>query len=355
MATQTSIISQATSHPVRPPKVFQEISFNSNLAPSIDSPAIALSLTTNARMWLDEGNFILLNDDGSIVKKLWQTSPQVFDRQATCRHLSGRCVRLSAPGDHHYYHWMVDVLPKIGLLQRAGISVDNVDSFIVRKLSQPFHSESLRTVGISERQVVEASGSPHVICDELIDIEMKNFVGMTMSEYVPQFLRSTFMKCNDRGPHDRLLYVGRPKGLSRRYVENEEELVTRLAPYGFEHVTMEGKPLSQQAKIFNSARVIVSPHGGGLTNMVYCKPGARIVEIFADHVFSYFFGLANLCDLEYAAILKDPAQFDRVIDPWIGNAVTDQHITLYKSDTLELDVIERAVAEWAVEPLANRT
>ena len=115
--------------------------------------------------------------------------------------------------------------------------------------------------------------------------------------------------------------------MKRRGVENEDDLVALLSEYGFQHLEMEDFSVKEQAEVFNSADVIVTPHGGALANMVFCKSGTKIIELFAHHVFSYFYGLANLCDLDYSAVLKYPDQYDRVIDPWIGNSLDDQHIT----------------------------
>jgi capsular polysaccharide biosynthesis protein len=42
-----------------------------------------------------------------------------------------------------------------------------------------------------------------------------------------------------------------------------------------EYLTVEA-----QAKLFATAKVIVAPHGAGLSNLIFCKKGTKIIEIF---------------------------------------------------------------------------
>ncbi|MDT9338046.1 glycosyltransferase 61 family protein, partial [Trichodesmium erythraeum 21-75] len=42
-----------------------------------------------------------------------------------------------------------------------------------------------------------------------------------------------------------------------------------------------------------------APHGAGLTNIVFCNPGTKVVELFSSHVKPYYWSLCNCCNLEY--------------------------------------------------------
>ena len=53
------------------------------------------------------------------------------------KRLPGRSFLLApTSGAHCYYHWMLDILPKLGLLERHGISLESIDHFLVRFFSQ---------------------------------------------------------------------------------------------------------------------------------------------------------------------------------------------------------------------------
>ena len=55
------------------------------------------------------------------------------------------------------------------------------------------------------------------------------------------------------------------------------------------------------ANHFAAARVIVAPHGAALTNLVFCRPGVRVLELFAPGytVHCYWTITANIPDARY--------------------------------------------------------
>jgi capsular polysaccharide biosynthesis protein len=62
-----------------------------------------------------------------------------------------------------------------------------------------------------------------------------------------------------------------------------------------------------------SCEAIVAPHGGGLSNIVFCSPGTKIIEIFSPElVGTYFWKLSSQLNLDYYYLLGtgDPATLD---------------------------------------------
>ena len=324
-----TVLLEPSEHRIVAPRIFQDYIDTKPLASHMVSTPVECSTTYDARLWIDEHHFIIQSADNKVVNKLPHTPDDYWDtREQAPRHLDGTTLVLGAFGDFQYYHWLLDALPKIGLLDNAGIPMDDIDHVVFREVSTEFHRETLRIVGVSDEKIVESISNPRITCEKLLDIRMSNFVGMTMPRFVPDYIRRVVME-SELSPietHKRI-YIGRPRSLKRRGVANESELMELLSDYGFEHLEMENFTVRQQAEIFNSAEVVMTPHGGALANLVFCKPETKVFELFANHVFSYFYGLANLCELDYTAVLKTPDQYERVVDPWAGNAVTDQHVT----------------------------
>jgi hypothetical protein len=77
----------------------------------------------------------------------------------------------------------------------------------------------------------------------------------------------------------RRLYISRNDAKARR-VANEAELAPVLAAHGFETVILKGMPLARQVRLFQEAEMVVAPHGAGLTNIAWCRPGTKIIEFF---------------------------------------------------------------------------
>ena len=68
-------------------------------------------------------------------------------------------------------------------------------------------------------------------------------------------------------------------------------------------VRLEALPWVEQINAFARAREIVAPHGAGLANLVFCCPGARVVEFFnAAYVNPCFWRLAALRGLDYRPV-----------------------------------------------------
>lgn len=73
------------------------------------------------------------------------------------------------------------------------------------------------------------------------------------------------------------LYVRRGGG---GLVTNAEQLVPVLARHGFMVVTLEDMTLDQRVRLLRQARLIVGESGPSLADIMFCAPGARVLEIF---------------------------------------------------------------------------
>ena len=60
----------------------------------------------------------------------------------TVEALEGRVALLSGLSGHIYYHWMMDVLPRFGLLAMAGWDWDDIDWFVVNSVQRPFSEKA---------------------------------------------------------------------------------------------------------------------------------------------------------------------------------------------------------------------
>lgn len=123
-----------------------------------------------------------------------------------------------------------------------------------------------------------------------------------------------------------LLYVSRNESKMRRLV-NEEAILPALRDLGFEIIRPGEMPLATQIDKFRKARVVLAPHGAGLTNILFCRPGATLIEIFPRGGVhgSMFMRIASQLDLDYYFAVGDsigtvwsetnPNNADIVLDP----------------------------------------
>ncbi|MFK7890871.1 MAG: DUF563 domain-containing protein [Granulosicoccus sp.] len=278
----------------------------------MDTNPVSIIELQNARIFFDGAACLVRDSDNVIVYRFGLTDEQCESlSKADYPLLPGLTHLLGASaGAHCYYHWMVDILPRLGILQKSGVSVSQLDHVLVRETHQPFQSETLAQLGIQENQIIETRNNAFFTCEKLLHVHLDNGINMKMNRFIPAWLQYQFGErnlCNER----KRIYISRPAGV-RRGIANEKELLPLLESRGFHIDTMEDKTVKQQAELLAGCDVLISPHGGALTNMLFCQPGSRIVELFGRHVYPFYYGLAQSCCHEYHAVFENTADFKRI-------------------------------------------
>ena len=208
----------------------------------------------------------------------------------------GRLAVISAPGSKNYFHWTLDAVPRFGLLKNMA---GEIDAYYVDN-SNRFHREWLDKLGIPSSKIVSASSESHIQPTELIVPSFAGLPGLPSPEGL-EFLRKLMPqgKLNEQ----RRVYVSRSQSRRRRIV-NERKILSILHDHGFTVVHPGRMSVVEQMELFGSAGVIVAAHGAELTNLAYCAPGTRIVELFSPYYINpCFANLAALCGLQYTALI----------------------------------------------------
>lgn len=106
------------------------------------------------------------------------------------------------------------------------------------------------------------------------------------------------------------LYVSRR--FSGRSPADEKHLEDLLrSDFGFNVIFPEKMSASDQVAAFQSAGIIVGPHGAGLSNTVFANPGSSVIEIASeDNANPCFEILAQECDFQYTRIVLSRASFN---------------------------------------------
>ena len=94
-----------------------------------------------------------------------------------------------------------------------------------------------------------------------------------------------------------------------RQITNENALREFLKKDGFKIVTLGKMSFTEQVKTFNNAKIIVSMHGSGLANLVFCKTGAKIIEFKNNDNVKQIENLAKINNLIYRTIVSEPLKF----------------------------------------------
>lgn len=199
----------------------------------------------------------------------------------------------------NYYHWVVYHLPKVLLLKRffPGTKI------IIPKKNNlyPVIRATLSMLGYDDRMLIAQS------CDTLC-VEELRVIGL--DSHNPHLLRELALLFNGYGDRigEELIYISRKNAKWRR-ITNEDDLIDALLSKGFRVLIMEELSFHDQLKAVRNARVILSPHGAGLTNIMFARRGIEVVEIInPDFPNSDYYALA--CSLGHRYWLYEASDID---------------------------------------------
>jgi len=274
---------------------------------------INVTVVNDAKVFFNGGQSLVQAPGGEVVDR-YNVSDTEFEalKKEHFRKVDGTVMLFaSSQGAHCYYHWMVDLLPKFGVLNKVGIDLSSIDYFLARDMNDSFHVDTLAHFGIDKSRVLLTEHDQYLECDKLIHVELNNAINMKMNRFVPLWLKHVYPAPADTGERIKL-YISRPDGV-RRGVSNEAELKPILEEFGYVVTAMEGMKVQQQVELLAKADVLISPHGGALTNMIFCRPGIKVCELFGQHVYPFYYGLAQMCGHDYHTQLLDTDLYRQIV------------------------------------------
>lgn len=219
---------------------------------------------------------------------LWMQRNQftAVRRDQACHLLTGNC--------RNYYHWLLDGLARWlvyrqdmpGLLPWSGQRFQQEGPGLLPGLSA-------RALTLSPGQAIEV-GALHW-CDTLTSH------GTAFHPEVRAFGAAVTAQVSPGDGCD--LYVSRDD-TPHRPLLNQAAVEQLCQAHGFRVVRLSELRVADQVSLFASARRIVAPHGAGLANIVFCRPGCAILELHMDHYVNWCFRrLAATMQLRYGCLI----------------------------------------------------
>ena len=275
-------------------------------------PSTSVTVVPEGRLCAaDYFNKIVFNADNHLLEDIatgnlfWlsheQNVPEMEYLDQTVAYISVKCLA-------NYYHWMSDLLPRIELIRQSGIPLNAIDKFIINPTGLPIQGETLNLLGIPPEKIWISDNPIHIKAKKLVIPSLTGSIWY-MSKWVCDFLRQQFLPlakqkgANKAEKNPEKLYICRESKYRR--VLNEPEIIAALSEQGFAIVRLESLSFLEQVALFATAKVVISPHGSGLTNIVFCQPGTKVLELFpSSYVVRFYWKLSNLVDLDYYYLIS---------------------------------------------------
>jgi capsular polysaccharide biosynthesis protein len=206
----------------------------------------------------------------------------------------GTALLLGTANSDNYYHWLLESTPRWKMMQAAKhLDYDHV---LLHNPPANFQDEILDRLNVPATKRLRCSKN-FIHQFERLVVPAMPYPLWQIPPWVCDWVRSLFP---ERGGGPEKIYLSR-RGTQRRRLVNEAELEAALESRGFFCAQPEKLSVAGQAKLFGSAKFVVSPHGAGLANLVFTPPGALLVELFhPDNQNQTYRNLAAACGLRYA-------------------------------------------------------
>lgn len=194
---------------------------------------------------------------------------------------------------NNYFHWFTEVLPKVYFLKTQLVTFNVL---LPSNYVSGFQLDSLRLLNI-----------PVTYFEGLVltkEICVPNRHAPYPAHYNPSIIKNLVTELKSRldlsfdlGPY---IYITRRKASARK-VYNEKDVLEVLMSFGFTTVEFESLSFNQQVAVAHHAKVIVSIHGAGLTNIMFCESQSSVYEfsLEGETMDKCYYTLADACDLKY--------------------------------------------------------
>ena len=236
---------------------------------------------------------------------------------------------LGGNGSFNYFHWIIEILPKLLIIDKKLIEKLNIKTIILNKkaLEIKSFSDSLKivleykninfeTIYIDEdkeiffEKVIYITSCNSVLYNSNIQKKdtiyfqktyfskdiLYNFKNIIFnSNEFKEFLLD--IKNKDKFPKNIFLIRGKVSNYNKRDY-NEDEIFNCFKEYNFKKICIDDYSFLEQVYLFNNANFIAGPSGAVWTNIIFSKNDTQAISWLPKRVLN-FSGFSNLSKLFY--------------------------------------------------------
>lgn len=192
-------------------------------------------------------------------------------RSTAPRHWEGMLISLTNTYMDNYHHWLHDLVAQLLLL------APDDNSRLLAPLERPYEYSSLNMLGIGDERIIRQMPFGLDAADMVVGF--KGHSPLTGHPACVRALATLPARAKALSTGCKRLFISRGDIPGRRNIRNEREISAYLGQYGFKTVTLSGMPFSEQVALFHQAEAVILAHGAALSNLSFCRPGTRVLEL----------------------------------------------------------------------------
>ncbi len=234
-----------------------------------------------------------------------------------------KAIFLAGNGSWNYYHWLIEILPKIKYFMEAGVLCNECTIIVPWQVN--IHKSFLDTLNMAlgeiKCNVIVTPKSAKLLVSSLYIVNTASNVVFNPARIAIEpgffvfrtdaidYLRKLFISCVDTSveyssnKYYKRIFLARRVGAIRSY--NQNEVINVFRDNGFMVIYPEELNLEEQIAAFQHADFIAGPSGAAWANIIFAKRGTKAISWLSESVagFSVFSSLANYVGVDMKFVL----------------------------------------------------
>ena len=189
----------------------------------------------------------------------------------------------------NYFHWLFDILPRIKIFSNNipfNLSLQKIDFFYLPPL-KPSQIDSLKLLGISKKKIINSKIYKHIKADKIIFISHPWYTkgkfhdqSFSIPSWIIKWIRLFFIKNKKQFKSSKKILIDRSESIFKHcQIINKKEVYSFLIKNGFKLCKIGEYNFVKQIFMFWNAQCIIGAHGAAFSNLIFCKPKTKIIEL----------------------------------------------------------------------------
>lgn len=238
---------------------------------------------------------------------------------------------LGGNGSFNFYHWMIEILPKLLLINNSHIDKYDIDTIVVNDRVKENHNymwllesclshlDKVNIVYVNQRDNIFVKNIffMNTFNQTVYNFRDYNYKYSVSTIYNMESLKYLEKKLNikivdDKSNFYKKVFILRDEETVSKFNKrsyNQREVFDFFQKKGFVGISFGKLTLTEQARIFKNADFIVGPSGASWSNLIFAKSGAKAISWLPKQLkfFDTYSSLAylhnvDMCFIEYETI-----------------------------------------------------
>ena len=220
---------------------------------------------------------------------------------------------------NNYFHFLFDIIIKIKLVETK-YSLNEINYFYMPGKFE-WQKKILSIFKIKENQLIDSRRYRHVTADRIIALNhpwynkgnVQNEIS-NIPDWIIFYLRNKFLEFSKKFDCSDKIFIDRSdSNYNHCKIVNNQEVIDFLKKKGFESYQISKLNFFEQIYLFNNAKIIIGPHGAAFSNIIFSKPGLKLIELIPkDHPSIKCEKISNLLKFDYKKIKLDKEINDNI-------------------------------------------